>query len=95
MLVRRSEAEKGELTTLVEGFTDAQLKAVDCQLRCRDLCRKLTDMLFMTEELQSGTATDARTPGISLLHSNKLYAIRGRLQMYGIMHVYVIISNHV
>ena len=61
----------------VEGISEFDLRAVDCQLRARNLCRKLTELLFSEEELKNGNATEARTSGVSLLDSHRLYAIRG------------------
>ncbi len=61
----------------VPGLSEAALRGVHCQLRCRDLCRKLTELLFISEELKQGNATDALTPGVALLDGNRLYAIRG------------------
>ena len=65
------------MKVLVESVTEAELRAVDCQLRCRDLCRKLTELLFAEDELATGNATEARTTGVKLLDAHKLYAIRG------------------
>ena len=72
----------------IAGIKQKDLKAVDCQLRVTDLCRKLVDLLFNEEELQLGNATEARTSGITLLDSQKLYAIRGLwkyILLYSIM----------
>lgn len=66
-----------ELKVWISSVSEADLRAVDCQLRARDLCRKLTEVLFSEEELKNGNATEARTSGVKLLDSNRLYAIRG------------------
>ena len=55
------------------------MRAVDCQLRARNLCRKLTELLFTEEELRVGNATEARTAGVNLLDSHRLYALRGKI----------------
>ena len=61
----------------IAGIEQKDLRAIDCQLRVKDLCRKLVDLLFTEEELRLGNATEARTSGVTLLDSHKLYAIRG------------------
>ena len=61
----------------VGGIQQRELRAVDCQLRVKDLCRKLADLLFTKEKLRQGNATEARTTGVTLLDSYKLYAIQG------------------
>lgn len=61
----------------VPRVTEAQLRGVDCQLRCRDLCQKLTELLFTYDELRQGNATEARTPGVTMLDANRMYTIRG------------------
>ena len=61
----------------VRGVKQSDLRAVDCQLRVKDLCRKLVELPFTEEDLKKGNATEARTAGVSLLNSHKLYAIRG------------------
>jgi hypothetical protein len=66
-----------EWKVFVSKVSEAEFGAVDCQLKCRDLCRKLTELLFTEEELASGNATEARTSGITLLDAHRLYAIRG------------------
>ena len=37
-------------------ISDRQLRAIDCQLSCKDLCRVLTELLFLTNELKRGNA---------------------------------------
>lgn len=69
----------------MDGVSASELKRIDCQLKCKDLCRKLTELLFTSDELKSGNATEARTPGIKLLNSNRLYAIRGKLFFLTVM----------
>ena len=48
---------------------------MDCQLRVKELCRKLVELLVTEDDLRSGNATEARTAGVKLLDSHKLYAI--------------------
>ena len=61
----------------VRGVTQRDMRGVDCQLRVKDLCRKLVELLFTDDELRTGNATEARTAGVKLMDSHKLYAIRG------------------
>ena len=61
----------------VKGVHQKDLRAVDCQLRAKDLCRNLIDLLFTEDDLRVGNATEARTSGVNLLDSHILYAIRG------------------
>jgi hypothetical protein len=65
------------MKVLVENVTQTELRGVDCQLRVKDLCRKLVELLFSEQELQNGNATEARTAGVKLLDPHRLYAIRG------------------
>ena len=58
----------------VAGIQQKDLRAVDCQLRVKDSCRKHVDLLFAKEELRLGNVTEA---GVTLLDSHKLYAVRG------------------
>ena len=67
-----------DLRAWVPDISEADVRAVDCQLRTRDLCRKLTELLYTKEDLAQGNATEARTSGIKLLDPHKLYAIRGK-----------------
>ena len=39
------------------------------------ICRKITELLFTNDELACGNATEARTTCVTLMDSNKLYAI--------------------
>jgi hypothetical protein len=63
----------------VKGIKQKDLRAVDCQLRVKDLCRKLVELLFTDDDLRTGNATEARTTGVKLLDSHKVYAIRGKI----------------
>ena len=71
------QAENPELKVWIQNVSETSLRGVDCQLKSKDLCRKLVELLFDEEELQSGNATEARTAGVALLDANRLYAIRG------------------
>ena len=62
----------------MENINESDLRAVDCQLKVRNLCRKLTELVFFEYELKVGNATEARTSGVNLLDSHRLYAIRGK-----------------
>ena len=48
----------------IGGVTQAELRGVDCQLRVKELCRKLVELLFTEDDLRSGNATKARTAGV-------------------------------
>ena len=70
----------------VKGIKQKDPRAVDCQLRVKDLCRKLVELLFTDDDLRTGNATEARTAGVKLLDSHKLYAIRGKITGTSSMH---------
>lgn len=70
-------SRSNECKVWVDGVSEYDLRAVDCQLKAQNLCRKLIELLFAEEELKNGNATETRTSGVSLLDSHKLYAIRG------------------
>lgn len=72
-----SKSKNTEEKLWVPGVAESVLRGVDCQLRCKDLCRKLVELLFTEEDLRQGNATEARTAGVSLLDQARLYAIRG------------------
>lgn len=68
----------------VSTVTEAELRAVDCQLRRRNLCRELTELLFTDDELASSNATEAHATGVTLLKVHRLYAIRGTLTFFSL-----------
>ena len=73
-----SKSNSKEEKLWVPGVAEsAMIRGVDCQLRCKDLCRKLVELVFMEKELRQGNATEARTAGVGLLDQARLYAIRG------------------
>ena len=74
----------------VPGITEAALRGVDCQLRYKDLCRKLVELVFTDEELRQGNATEVRTAGVHLLDQTRLYAIRGLSFDYDKSHICVV-----
>ena len=78
------KSESNDVKVWVPGITEGALRGIDCQLRCKDLCRKLV------EELRQGNATEARTAGVSLLDQTRLYAIRGLSFDYGKSHLCVV-----
>ena len=47
------QSESRELKVWVEGASEFDLRAVDCQIRVRNLCRKLTELLFTEEQLKN------------------------------------------
>ena len=71
-----------DLRVWIANVAESDLRPLDCQLRSRDLCRKLTELLFSEEELTQGSATEARTTGVKLLDAHKLYVIRGIVMFY-------------
>ena len=71
------QANNPEFKVWIPNVTKILLKGVHCQLRLKYLCRKLVELLFDEEELQSVNLTEARTAGVALLDANTLYAIRG------------------
>ena len=70
------QANNPELKVWIPNVTKTSLRGVHCQLRSKDLCRKLVELLFDEEELQSVNVTEVRTAGVALLDANTLYAIR-------------------
>ena len=84
------KSENNDVKVWVPGITEVALRGVDCQLRCKDLCRKLVELVFTEEELRQGNATEARTPGVSLLDQTRLYAIRGLSFDYGKSHLCIV-----
>ena len=83
------QSEHRDLKVWIESVSEFDLRAVDCQLRARNLCRKLAELLFSEEELKHGNATEARTSGVTLLDSHKLYAIRGDIKLVLTMCIYI------
>ena len=64
------QSEKWDLKVWVGDVRKFDLQAVDCQIRVRNLCRKLMELLFSEEELKHGNATEAKTSGVTLLESH-------------------------
>ena len=68
-------SESRDLKVWVPKITESDLRGVDCQLRVKDLCRKLVELLFSDEECKNGNATEARTPGVTLLDSHRFVIV--------------------
>lgn len=57
----------------IRGYRQSDFRALDCQLRVKDLCCKLVELFFTEDDLTRGNTAEARTAGVKLLEANKLY----------------------
>ena len=59
----------------MSGVKQKHLRGVDCQLRVKELCWKLVELLFTEGNLRTGNGTEAKTAGVNLLDAHKFYVI--------------------
>ena len=66
-LIGDVNSEIQDLKVWVPKITESDPRGVDCQLRVKDLCCKLVELLFSDEERRNGNSTETRTLGVTLL----------------------------